>query len=391
MSLPWSTIVVPETKGLRDIISEELKENLRRKNAECVPTSSAVKWKYDMTDEELAKILQEEYCICCTDDVCDSKDCENCDILCNSDSGLEDEEDPSYEMHYEKFNSILERFDPIPLYNCKHPHDVIKSRECKHVIVGIDTKAKLVLNDMIGNKVFDSVNTQIIKRKEVDVLLVKKYSESSYFPAVKRYIVKVFKAIPVSKQLQHDCVKGSNVCSSKIVQKPVYMKPAYEKAQREALHLQKLKKVGIPCPEVITLKRHVIVLSLIGERKLANTLKDVHLDDIRHLIAYEQIMEYMKKMYRECNLIHTNLSEENILWHNNCCYVISLSKAVDPHEEGSLKLLFDDCTRICKFFTKVGVPKVVSPDELFMDIVGCSYLNRVGLNEFQENKKKERF
>ncbi|GJQ73242.1 hypothetical protein Trydic_g13618 [Trypoxylus dichotomus] len=361
MSSPWSTIVVPETKDLHDIILEELKENLRRKNAaEYVTTCPTVKWKYEMTDEELVKVLHEEYDLCYANDVYDSEDCENCDISCNS----EEEEDPSDKIYYEKFNSILEKFDPIPLYNCKYRHDM-DSKESKRVIFGVDAKAKLILNDMIDNKVFDSVDTFVIKRKDVAVLLVKKYLKPPDISTVQYYAVKVFK-LQASKQLKRSCVKGN----SETVPKPINMNQICEKAQKEALYLQSLKTAGVPCPEVIILKQHVIVLSLIGETKVAPTLKSTHLDVPGYKLAYQQVMEYMTKMYRQCNLIHLNLCEENIVWHKNRCYVVNLSKAIERHEENAMQLLYDECVSVCKFFTKMGVPYVESPSMFFLSVTG---------------------
>ncbi|GJQ73243.1 hypothetical protein Trydic_g13619 [Trypoxylus dichotomus] len=364
MSSPWSTIVVPETKDLHDIILEELKENLRRKNvAEYVPTCPTVKWKYEMTDEELVKVLHEEYDPCYANDVCDSGDCENCDISCNS----EEEEDPSDKIYYEKFDSILEKFDPIPLYNCKYRHDM-DSKESKRVIFGVDAKAELILNDMIDNKIFDSVDTFVVKKKDVAVLLVKKYLKPPDTSAVQYYTVKVFK-LRASKQLKGSWVKGN----SETIPKPINMKQICEEAQKEAIYLQRLKKAGVPCSEVIALKQHVIVLSLIGERKTAPALK--HINFPGYKLVYQQVIEYMRKMYQECNLIHLNLREGNILWYNNCCHFVNLSKAIEPHEENAMQLLFDECTNLSKFFTKMGVPYVHSPNMFFLNVTGSSGWN----------------
>ncbi|GJQ73240.1 hypothetical protein Trydic_g13617 [Trypoxylus dichotomus] len=227
--------------------------------------------------------------------------------------------------------------------------------------------------------------------KETIVLHAKRYLESLDFSTIHNYIVKVFQYPPVPKQVKYDHKRSCYVpVLLEKLPKPVNTRPLREKVRREAIYLQRLKKAQIPCPEVITLKHHVIVLSLIGETALALSLKDSHLDDLENAIAYEQMVKYMKLMYQECNLIHTNLSEENILWHKNCCYVISLGKALEPHEEDALQLLFEDCTRVCNFFTMVGVPKVITPGELFVDITTCSFLNKVGLTELKENAKKKK-
>lgn len=389
MSSPWGTIIIPETKNLQEIISEELKENLQTRSSKCATVCPSIKWKYEVTDEELAKILQEEYNVISSedDDVCGSWDCD----MYNNDSDLEEVEDLSEKTYYEKFSPILEKFDPVPLYNCKNRQDLESSSTCKNIIFDVDAKMKFILNAMIEKKIFDKMDFCVSQKTAAVVFQVKKFSNISNVLTAQNLIVKSFKLVlPDSKKLGHNFIKKDYLSLRRPVKKPITRKLIYDKAQKEAIYLQRLKKAGIPCPKVVALKGNVIVLSLIGETKPASNLKVSHLDDLRYLIAYEQVMGYMKTMYQECNLIHTNLSEENILWYKDCCYIISLSKAVEPHEGDALKLLFDDCTNVCMFFTKAGVPKVVSPDELFIDITGYSYLNRIAFNELQDSVRKKK-
>lgn len=56
----------------------------------------------------------------------------------------------------------------------------------------------------------------------------------------------------------------------------------------------------------------------------------------------------MKKLYESANLIHADLSEYNILWHNNHCYFIDVSQAVEPRHENAFFFLFRDCNNIIK-------------------------------------------
>ncbi|KRT84669.1 phosphotransferase, partial [Oryctes borbonicus] len=303
-----NTIAVPETKDLQEIMSEELKK-ARQKNSKCATTCPPVKWKYEMTDEELAKILHAEYDIISSeDDVCSSEDC---GVPYNSDSDLEDVEDPTQKRYYDKFSDIFEKFDPAPLYNCKN-HQIGSSKNRKNDILGVDAKAKLILGAMMKKQIFDEIHSRIPKKREGAVLHVKKYTKTPHISITEDYIVKIFKLLQTtSERVQYGFLKGDYVPIYKTVDKSPTTKVIHEKAQKEALFLQRLKKAKIPCPKVIALKRHVIVLSLIGETKPALNLKNSRLDDSKNLLAYEQVTEYMKTMYQKCNLIHTNLSEEN--------------------------------------------------------------------------------
>ena len=54
----------------------------------------------------------------------------------------------------------------------------------------------------------------------------------------------------------------------------------------------------------------------------------------------------MKKMYRECMLIHGDLSEYNLLWHDDTVYVIDVSQSVDREHPHAHEFLLRDCKNI---------------------------------------------
>lgn len=54
----------------------------------------------------------------------------------------------------------------------------------------------------------------------------------------------------------------------------------------------------------------------------------------------------MKMLYEEANLIHADLSEYNILWHDNQCYFIDVSQSVEPSHENAFHFLHRDCVNI---------------------------------------------
>jgi RIO kinase 3 len=57
-------------------------------------------------------------------------------------------------------------------------------------------------------------------------------------------------------------------------------------------NLIKMKKYGIPCPDVVILKKHVLLMSFIGENnKPAPKLKDANLNETELRSAYEQCIQ----------------------------------------------------------------------------------------------------
>lgn len=298
MSSPWNTIAAPETKFLKDIISEELKRNSQRsENQEHPVIPPRAKFGRDIEDEDLAKILQEEVCK---------------PSIMRNDSY--ESEDNDADIYWDKFDPVLRKFDPIPLYNSQNQAN-IHDQKYKNMIYGVDPEAKVILKEMIIEKVFDKVESLISKGKQATILHV-------YKNQLAHYIVKVFKS-----------------------------SEAQLKAQNERDYLLRLKRAGIPCPKVIIIRKHVLVISLIGQEKPAPCIADVHLNGIHARIAYTLVADYMKTLYNECNLIHANLSEKKILWYRDYCRLIDLSHAVEVYEENALDLLFNDCVNICKVST----------------------------------------
>ncbi|XP_065577036.1 serine/threonine-protein kinase RIO3-like [Artemia franciscana] len=112
-------------------------------------------------------------------------------------------------------------------------------------------------------------------------------------------------------------------------------------------------------------------MSLIGEDdKPANTLKESVLNEEERILAYNQINKMMKRLYKEARLVHGDLSEYNILWHQNQCYFIDVTQSVDIGDQLAYQLLQRDCENITDFFNKLRVPGILLPEDLFRTISG---------------------
>lgn len=58
-------------------------------------------------------------------------------------------------------------------------------------------------------------------------------------------------------------------------------------------NLTRLKRAGLRCPDVVHLKKHVLVLSFIGQNAIpAPKLKDAVLSDADYVDAYDQVIYY---------------------------------------------------------------------------------------------------
>lgn len=143
-------------------------------------------------------------------------------------------------------------------------------------------------------------------------------------------------------------------------------------AEKEFLNLKRLRRHNMPCPSVLNLKKHVLTMTCIGGEYPAPKLKDAKLSPEHMQDAYQQTVDIMKRMYNDCGLVHADLSEYNLLWHDDKVWVIDVSQSREKVNSNSLSFLLRDCENICDFFRQAGVHGVSTAEELFMDITNYS-------------------
>ncbi|EAW14317.1 serine/threonine-protein kinase RIO1 [Aspergillus clavatus NRRL 1] len=132
-------------------------------------------------------------------------------------------------------------------------------------------------------------------------------------------------------------------------------------AEKEMRNLRRIYAAGIPCPEPINLRLHVLVMGFVGNSKglPAPRLKDVEFDipepETRWRELYIELLAYMRVMYQTCHLVHADLSEYNILYHKKKLYIIDVSQSVEHDHPRSLEFLRMDIKNVSDFFRRQGV------------------------------------
>ncbi|XP_068199749.1 serine/threonine-protein kinase RIO3 isoform X2 [Antennarius striatus] len=142
-------------------------------------------------------------------------------------------------------------------------------------------------------------------------------------------------------------------------------------AEKEMHNLSRMRKAGVPCPDVVLLRKHILVMSFIGrDHSPAPKLKDAALSPEDMADAYQQVLQLMQVLFQDCNLVHADLSEYNILWHDGKAWLIDVSQSVEPTHPHGLEFLFRDCRNISTFFQKRGVGGAMSAFQLFNAVSG---------------------
>ncbi|UJR15520.1 hypothetical protein I4U23_002460 [Adineta vaga] len=146
-------------------------------------------------------------------------------------------------------------------------------------------------------------------------------------------------------------------------------------AEKEMFNLQRLQRVGIPCPTPILLKKHVLFLSFIGKDSTpAQRLRDAILTPEELASAYQQCLNLLKRIYHECKLIHADFSEYNLLWFENILYVIDVAQSVEPYHPNAYIYLLRDCTNVSTYFSRRSLNEhVLTPEETFNYVTGLGF------------------
>jgi RIO kinase 1 len=134
--------------------------------------------------------------------------------------------------------------------------------------------------------------------------------------------------------------------------------------------LKRLYLAGIPCPEPVYLRLHVLVMGFLGDKKgwAAPRLRDVELQgedaDEQWRLLYLQLLGLMRRMYQTCKLVHADLSEYNVLYHLKKLFIIDVSQSVEHDHPRSLEFLRMDIKNVSDFFRRKNVD-VLSEQTVF--------------------------
>ena len=160
-------------------------------------------------------------------------------------------------------------------------------------------------------------------------------------------------------------------------------------AEKEFRNLKRLYLAGIPCPEPVYLRLHVLVMGFLGDKKgwAAPRLRDVELQgedvDEQWRVLYLQLLGLMKRMYQTCKLVHADLSEYNMLYHQKKLFIIDVSQSVEHDHPRSLEFLRMDIKNVSDFFRRKNVD-VLSEQAVFAFITSHDNIQEPALTEALE-------
>ncbi|KNC95923.1 atypical/RIO/RIO1 protein kinase, variant [Spizellomyces punctatus DAOM BR117] len=245
----------------------------------------------------------------------------------------------------------------------------------------LDPRTRIILFKMLNRNIIYEINGCVSTGKEANVYHATTESEEHRAIKVYKTSILTFKDrdryVSGEYRFRHGYSKSN----------PRKMVKVW--AEKEMRNLKRLHAAGIPCPEPLLLRMHVLLMTFIGDKNgwAAPRLKDAVITDPDvYRSVYLQLVKMMWIMYHKCKLVHGDLSEYNLLYQKKILYVIDVSQSVEHDHPHALEFLRKDCTNVVEYFRRRLPEQIMTVRELFDFVVtDIDGIRRVLKDEQEQN------
>ncbi|OWZ70352.1 hypothetical protein AYX14_04248 [Cryptococcus neoformans] len=223
-------------------------------------------------------------------------------------------------------------------------HDKDKSDRATQEQV-LDGRTRLVLAGLVNRGVIGMIERCISTGKEANVY----YSSPNRAVKIYRTSILVFRA-------RQNYIVGEQRFRGEYTSSRNPRKMIRVWAEKELRNLRRLVQGGVRAPVVHECKENVLVMDFLGTGEVASPrLKDAEIPEDRLPDLYAEMIIATRRMYQHCHLVHADLSEYNILLHDNHLYIIDVSQSVEHDHPRAFDFLRSDISNIEEFFSRRGV------------------------------------
>lgn len=188
---------------------------------------------------------------------------------------------------------------------------------------------------------FDELKSPVFVGKESNVFTASKGGET--------VIVKIYRLESCDFNRMFDYIKKDIRYSGLKKQR---RKIIFAWVQREYRNLMIARESNVNVPTPLAVLNNVLVLQMIGRKIPAQRVKNQIPKNPRQF--FKKVLDSMKKL-NKAGLVHGDLSEYNILNHEESPYFIDFSQATLLKSPNSEELVQRDAKNIARFFSKMGV------------------------------------
>uniref|UniRef100_A0A1W7R9K7 Serine/threonine-protein kinase RIO3 n=1 Tax=Hadrurus spadix TaxID=141984 RepID=A0A1W7R9K7_9SCOR len=264
-------------------------------------------------------------------------------------------------------NNVYNKLKTHSMNEARRSHRVHEKKDKSTAEQAVDEKTRLILYKFIEQGLLESINGCISTGKESCIFhALGGQNDKNSVP--KECAIKVFKTTLNEFKNRDQYIKDDYRFKDRF-DKQNPRKVIHMWSEKEMHNLQRMRRAGLLCPEVVALRKHALVMSFIGNNGTpAPKLKEAKLSIHDLSDAYVQTVEIMKRMYKCCRLVHADLSQYNLLWHNGQVWVIDVSQSVEPNHPQGLEFLYRDCRNITEYFKRQFLPDVMTAEALFKEV-----------------------
>lgn len=207
-----------------------------------------------------------------------------------------------------------------------------------------DQQNLMIIYKLLSDGYFDKLDFPISTGKEGNVFRAS--TKDGRFVAVKIYRTATSTFRDMAKYVHGDPrFKGLGSNKRKMI---------YAWANKEYLNLWAFDKAGVRVPKPIIQQRNVVVMEYIGdEMEPAREMRDVLLEDPESVAR--KILHYIKLAYQIARLVHSDISEFNVLILNGEPVIIDVGQAVLLDHPNAQEWLERDVGNVARYFKKYGL------------------------------------
>lgn len=269
-------------------------------------------------------------------------------------------------------NTLLEsaRKADAERYRSKDKHDRATAEQV------MDPRTRMILFKLLNRGLIMEINGCISTGKEANVYHATSKTDDEYAIKIYKTSILVFK--DRDRYVSGEFRFRSGYCRHN----PRKMVRTW--AEKEMRNLLRMQNAGLNVPQPILLRSHVLVMTFCGKNGWpAPKLKDVELSTAKARELYRDCVIMMWNIFNKCKLVHADLSEFNLLYHEGKIVVIDVSQSVEHDHPHALEFLRKDCTNITDFFAKREVA-TMTMKELFTFITDPN-INEENMENYLEH------
>ncbi len=129
--------------------------------------------------------------------------------------------------------------------------------------------------------------------------------------------------------------------------------------EKEFRNLQRAHEANVNVPKPFVHLKNVILMEFLGENEVpAPTLADLG-SELKNVVdvemLFEEIVENVKRLYVDAELVHADLSEYNIVLFKDRPYLIDMGQSVLIDHPYATSYLERDLKNLIRFFSKFGI------------------------------------